>query len=197
MNKCLTPPQGWECTRESGHEGPCAAIAVAYGDTPETDTQDWITCEGSLGQTEVGVDIEFARNLERQRDLAERRLKLSGFYGDSGKYILEMEAQIVALREALKGVNIWLESCIKCEKWFWDVDQQQAAQGSLDFANETLSAPPPAVVPLEDVRLLINALETCARPPKAAMYPDGPYLDKEDYKEVHEALSTFAAKHPL
>jgi len=25
---CARPPQGWECTREPAHEGPCAAIQV-------------------------------------------------------------------------------------------------------------------------------------------------------------------------
>jgi hypothetical protein len=25
---CARPPTGWECTREPGHEGPCAAIQV-------------------------------------------------------------------------------------------------------------------------------------------------------------------------
>ncbi len=25
-NKCHTPPKGWECTRQPGHEGPCAAV---------------------------------------------------------------------------------------------------------------------------------------------------------------------------
>lgn len=26
--KCDRPPEGWECTRKSGHEGPCAAIPI-------------------------------------------------------------------------------------------------------------------------------------------------------------------------
>lgn len=25
-NKCTVPPDGWECTREKDHDGPCAAI---------------------------------------------------------------------------------------------------------------------------------------------------------------------------
>ena len=25
-DKCQIPPQGWECTRNAGHEGPCASI---------------------------------------------------------------------------------------------------------------------------------------------------------------------------
>lgn len=60
-----------------------------------------------------------------------------------------------------------------------------------------LSTPPPTMVPLEDVRPLVEALETCACLPKATMYPDGPCLDCKDYKEVHDALATFTAKHQL
>lgn len=29
MSKCTLPPEGWECTREAGHDGPCAAIPVS------------------------------------------------------------------------------------------------------------------------------------------------------------------------
>ncbi len=28
MKACQVPPPGWRCTREPGHEGPCAAIEV-------------------------------------------------------------------------------------------------------------------------------------------------------------------------
>lgn len=28
MTKCTIPPEGWECSREPGHEGPCAARPV-------------------------------------------------------------------------------------------------------------------------------------------------------------------------
>lgn len=29
MSKCQLPPEGWTCTREAGHSGPCAAITTA------------------------------------------------------------------------------------------------------------------------------------------------------------------------
>lgn len=32
MACCNIPPEGWRCTRESGHEGPCAAIPEGNGD---------------------------------------------------------------------------------------------------------------------------------------------------------------------
>lgn len=28
MKKCDVPPPGWYCTREAGHNGPCAAVPV-------------------------------------------------------------------------------------------------------------------------------------------------------------------------
>lgn len=29
---CTLPPKGWYCTRESGHDGPCAAWPISGGD---------------------------------------------------------------------------------------------------------------------------------------------------------------------
>lgn len=26
MSRCTVPPAGWVCTRDAGHEGPCAAV---------------------------------------------------------------------------------------------------------------------------------------------------------------------------
>jgi len=26
MTECTLPPSGWRCTREAGHDGPCAAV---------------------------------------------------------------------------------------------------------------------------------------------------------------------------
>lgn len=33
MNTCKTPPEGWYCTRECGHDGPCAAYPDGFDDT--------------------------------------------------------------------------------------------------------------------------------------------------------------------
>lgn len=30
MAECKLPPEGWICTRESGHSGPCAAYTSLY-----------------------------------------------------------------------------------------------------------------------------------------------------------------------
>ena len=32
---CQIPPEGWSCSRESGHEGPCAASADGYYCLPD------------------------------------------------------------------------------------------------------------------------------------------------------------------
>lgn len=34
VNGCPVPPPGWSCTREPGHEGPCAAVPTVQGITP-------------------------------------------------------------------------------------------------------------------------------------------------------------------
>jgi hypothetical protein len=34
MSKCTTLPSGWECTREAGHNGPCAALPVEVTPAP-------------------------------------------------------------------------------------------------------------------------------------------------------------------
>lgn len=30
MTKCTLAPKNWQCTREAGHDGPCAAEATGY-----------------------------------------------------------------------------------------------------------------------------------------------------------------------
>lgn len=30
MRKCDAAPKGWKCTREAGHDGPCAAVKVPW-----------------------------------------------------------------------------------------------------------------------------------------------------------------------
>lgn len=29
-NQCTIPPKGWRCTRDAGHEGPCAAVKIPW-----------------------------------------------------------------------------------------------------------------------------------------------------------------------
>jgi len=43
-NTCTIPPEGWECTRESGHDGPCAAV---QSDTDGT-LESLATCAAML-----------------------------------------------------------------------------------------------------------------------------------------------------
>lgn len=35
--KCKVPPAGWRCTREAGHDGPCAAIKIKKKSKQEKD----------------------------------------------------------------------------------------------------------------------------------------------------------------
>lgn len=35
MSECLIPPEGWRCSRESGHEGPCAATPIEFKYVPD------------------------------------------------------------------------------------------------------------------------------------------------------------------
>lgn len=55
MNTCKVPPEGWYCTRESGHSGPCAAYPDGFDETNIEDyfltglgtfnTKDWTSSE--------------------------------------------------------------------------------------------------------------------------------------------------------
>lgn len=36
-NECALPPTGWRCTRDAGHEGPCAAVPTFLAGEPEFD----------------------------------------------------------------------------------------------------------------------------------------------------------------
>jgi len=49
---CLKAPAGWKCTREGGHEGPCAAEPVFYVITA--------TCEAGHAQ-EIKIDGKMGR----------------------------------------------------------------------------------------------------------------------------------------
>lgn len=149
--------------------------------TPETDAET-----GGIGGERV--DADFARKLERERDEAERRLRLVGFYGDNGKEIIEMEAQIVALREALTKLlaDTGTHECGDGGKFF-SVSQRQARQA--------LSTPPPACVPLEYVHSLLDG------PPAQIIrnakdgYPEGRENRVLSIEERIAALKCFASDY--
>lgn len=71
--------------------------------TPLTDAQDLITAEGSLGQTHIGVDIRFARELERKlyeaRQECLEQARLNGMGGEREARLL---SQVALLRATLE-----------------------------------------------------------------------------------------------
>jgi hypothetical protein len=40
--RCTVPPQGWLCTREPGHEGPCAAHQVHVNADADLNPAEWV-----------------------------------------------------------------------------------------------------------------------------------------------------------
>lgn len=55
MTKCHVPPAGWRCTREAGHEGPCAAwpTPCAAAKRPAiVRAFSWVVCQLFRGHDE-------------------------------------------------------------------------------------------------------------------------------------------------
>ena len=105
---------------------------------------------------------------------------------DLNQRLTEKDAQIVALREALTEFTSW-ESGMD-DSSFHDIPRLLA------IARGALSTPPPAVVPLEDVRNLVEAAE------KVRHWHDtneGVIVSAKSFWGLREAISTFTAKHPL
>jgi hypothetical protein len=51
MTVCTKPPPGWRCTREEGHDGPCAAEPLTCGKT-----EGW--CEDCPNRPSEGFELE-------------------------------------------------------------------------------------------------------------------------------------------
>lgn len=62
MTQCAIPPEGWWCSREAGHEGPCAARPTQQHDEPSPVA--WLY-ESEAGDKELILDCngEYARRL--------------------------------------------------------------------------------------------------------------------------------------
>lgn len=165
--------------------------------TPRTDANESLTCkEGSLC-----IAPDFARTLERE--------------------LAEKDAQIVALREALQMSQ---PKCILdllaisyeaishlfevhgCdthgnEVWMSVREQIPACIKSL---KQALSTPPPPVVPLEDVRPLVEALNLYTESERWILedaewrFVDDPKTNWFSPHELAEkSLATFTTKHPI
>ena len=110
--------------------------------------------------------------------------------------LTEQAAQIAQLREAL-GANKENTIELMSERDWWKDEPRCGYQVRYEqmkkerqMAESALSSPPPPVVPLEDVRPLVEAAKTL----KAAK---GRYNTGIAYERFLEAISTFATKHPL
>jgi hypothetical protein len=41
VTRCDKAPEGWKCTREGGHDGPCAAVQVADARQAQGTPSEW------------------------------------------------------------------------------------------------------------------------------------------------------------
>ncbi len=67
--KCTVPPDGWACTRDAGHGGPCAAV-------PTT-------------QSSLTLEEFFLRN--RARNVIDFHLRVDGVINDHPKFYIHAE----------------------------------------------------------------------------------------------------------
>ena len=126
------------------------------------------------------VHAEVAESLEIDRDTARDKIDAISKRAEAIRCLLvisekqrgEKDAQIVALRESLQ----YLYDATSC------TDLQYKT------INEALSTPPPAVVPLEDVRPLVDQLQ---------QYISAFHRHEWDCGQLEGILSIFTAKHPL
>lgn len=134
-------------------------------------------CEFSR-QLEIELNAANRTNAEHQDDF---RLN------DALAKLREKDAQILALREALEGMK-HTDGCF-CEAAFSMCDGSHPRHSAeCEKACKALSAPAPAVVPLEDVEPLLGMLEQTA-----SWHPQASDFDQQCAK----ALDEFRAKHPL
>ena len=105
----------------------------------------------------------------------------------------QQTAHIVALREALKNARHGLFNCLS----------PLNTTAYLNEIDRALSTPPPPVVPLKDVRMLVEALERIL--PEWHKEDNGTYANGQiageisvgDMRVAKKALITFITKHPL
>ena len=65
MTKCKVPPEGWYCTRESEHSGPCAAYPNGFD---ETDIEDYFLSSHATFNTNDCISYEDMRHLFKVRE---------------------------------------------------------------------------------------------------------------------------------
>lgn len=132
-----------------------------------------------LGATKGELN-EAKAEIERMKT---RDMWLSGLSDDiqdvRGK-LVESQAREAQLREALESIAEYWNHAPESA-----VDAIETAEG---LAADALSQPAPPVVPLADVKPLLEALDQIITPMSKRI--------RDDYSIANEALSTFTAKHP-
>ena len=91
--------------------------------------------------------------------------------------LAEKDAQIVALREALSSIQKKLQSA-----------SDYRIHETLAITATALSTPPPPVVPMEDVKPLVEALRSSY---------DVTEWPADGSSKQERALATFTTKHPI
>ena len=66
MNNCKVPPEGWYCTRESGHSGPCAACTEGFD---EANIEDYFLSSHATFNTNDCISYEDMRHLFKVKEV--------------------------------------------------------------------------------------------------------------------------------
>lgn len=97
--KCKLPPDGWECTREGGHAGPCAAIS---------ESPVWIIDYDLEPEEFRGPDLSYALAFEgvklshlRNRRRAEHADVIILHRGDTGRLLKQRNGNVWTFRDAV------------------------------------------------------------------------------------------------
>lgn len=81
-NQCDKPPEGWECTREAGHEGPCAAVEIEE-ELHSFTTGELYQLAGEIGGAATRPLLEdnpdYVFPAERCFDAIKELLKINGY----------------------------------------------------------------------------------------------------------------------
>lgn len=111
-NKCTTPPEGWYCTREAGHEGPCAAHqlpAPIHLWLRPHDGRTRITQPGSIVDQDASWQV--VGELVLRRPEAEHNARLYGAINNLMAHIgahgvaYDYDLRVVEVMDALRAID--------------------------------------------------------------------------------------------
>lgn len=150
----------------------------------------------TIKQLDQAISDLNSRLIERQESFQAQLIRID----DAWRYKLrEKDAQIVALREALEECGFRAEK-IQSIRWGNDGDCGASFNAALieNAAAKALSTPAPAVVPLEDVRMMSDELRSIARQ-KLSSELEGEEAEGADFedgynhcvKTAREAVAAF------